>query len=73
VLGGLQIGGGINDENAVEWLDAGASKVRKACPTTEPKLIITRDLQGHCHIVLVSGRGTVARSPQEIIYSCRKR
>ena len=26
--GGLQIGGGINDRNAQEWLDAGASKVR---------------------------------------------
>jgi phosphoribosylformimino-5-aminoimidazole carboxamide ribonucleotide (ProFAR) isomerase len=26
--GGLQIGGGINDQNAKEWLDAGASKVR---------------------------------------------
>lgn len=25
--GGLQIGGGINEENAKEWLDAGASKV----------------------------------------------
>jgi len=25
--GGLQIGGGINDKNAKEWLDAGASKV----------------------------------------------
>ncbi|GKV58044.1 Phosphoribosylformimino-5-aminoimidazole carboxamide ribotide isomerase [Collybia sordida] len=25
--GGLQIGGGINDENAMQWLDAGASKV----------------------------------------------
>ncbi|KAJ7700089.1 Phosphoribosylformimino-5-aminoimidazole carboxamide ribotide isomerase [Mycena rosella] len=25
--GGLQIGGGINDKNAQEWLDAGASKV----------------------------------------------
>jgi phosphoribosylformimino-5-aminoimidazole carboxamide ribonucleotide (ProFAR) isomerase len=25
--GALQIGGGINDENAKEWLDAGASKV----------------------------------------------
>ncbi|KAF8897531.1 hypothetical protein BD779DRAFT_1608111 [Infundibulicybe gibba] len=25
--GGLQIGGGINDQNAMEWLEAGASKV----------------------------------------------
>jgi phosphoribosylformimino-5-aminoimidazole carboxamide ribotide isomerase len=27
-LGGLQIGGGVNDKNAKDWLDAGASKVR---------------------------------------------
>jgi len=26
--GGLQIGGGITETNASEWLDAGASKVR---------------------------------------------
>ena len=26
--GGLQIGGGIDDTNALAWLDAGASKVR---------------------------------------------
>lgn len=35
-LGGLQIGGGINDENAKEWLDAGASKVRNARRTSSP-------------------------------------
>lgn len=28
VAGGLQVGGGINEKNAQEWLDAGASKVR---------------------------------------------
>ena len=27
-VGGLQVGGGINDQNAMEWLNAGASKVR---------------------------------------------
>jgi len=27
-LGGLQVGGGINEKNAKEWIDAGASKVR---------------------------------------------
>jgi phosphoribosylformimino-5-aminoimidazole carboxamide ribotide isomerase len=26
--GGLQVGGGINDKNAKEWVDAGADKVR---------------------------------------------
>jgi hypothetical protein len=29
-LGGLQIGGGINEKNAEEWLKAGASKVRNS-------------------------------------------
>jgi phosphoribosylformimino-5-aminoimidazole carboxamide ribotide isomerase len=28
--GGLQIGGGINEDNAKVWLEAGASKVRQA-------------------------------------------
>jgi len=28
--GGLQVGGGINDQNAKEWIDAGASKVSSA-------------------------------------------
>lgn len=37
--GHLQIGGGINDQNAKSWLDAGASKVR---PATE---------SGHCRDV----------------------
>lgn len=27
ILGGLQVGGGITDENAKYWLDSGASKV----------------------------------------------
>lgn len=26
--GGLQVGGGINDKNSKEWIDAGADKVR---------------------------------------------
>jgi phosphoribosylformimino-5-aminoimidazole carboxamide ribotide isomerase len=26
--GGLQVGGGINDKNAKEWLNAGAEKVQ---------------------------------------------
>jgi phosphoribosylformimino-5-aminoimidazole carboxamide ribonucleotide (ProFAR) isomerase len=25
--GGLQVGGGINDENAISWIDAGAEKL----------------------------------------------
>lgn len=28
VTGGLHVGGGINEENAQGWLDAGAEKVR---------------------------------------------
>jgi phosphoribosylformimino-5-aminoimidazole carboxamide ribotide isomerase len=30
--GGLQVGGGITDQNAKEWIDAGAEKVRR-CPS----------------------------------------
>jgi phosphoribosylformimino-5-aminoimidazole carboxamide ribotide isomerase len=29
--GGLQVGGGINDSNAKEWIEAGAEKVRSLC------------------------------------------
>ena len=36
--GGLQIGGGITEANAREWLDAGASKVR----TLSSYLIVAR-------------------------------
>ena len=28
--GGMQVGGGINEDNAKEWLDAGASKVSRS-------------------------------------------
>lgn len=30
--GGLQVGGGISDKNAKEWIDAGAEKVRNTRP-----------------------------------------
>lgn len=35
---GLQIGGGINDKNASEWMDAGAEKVRAV-------VVVKRDFQ----------------------------
>lgn len=40
--GGLQVGGGITDANAQEWIDAGADKVRRpmeapnSCPPSPP-------------------------------------
>jgi len=37
--GGLQIGGGITDKNAKEWLDAGASKVYMPQISTASTLI----------------------------------
>ena len=39
MLGGLQVGGGINDKNAPEWLAHGASKVRFFYDSRRPKLI----------------------------------
>lgn len=43
-LGGLQIGGGINDENAKEWLDAGARKVRNTRRSNSSGPRLTYDL-----------------------------
>lgn len=34
--GSLQVGGGINQDNAKEWLTAGASKVCRCCLWTRP-------------------------------------
>lgn len=56
--GGLQIGGGINQDNARDWLEAGASKVREQ---------IIRPLRtnlylplGHCDFLPFSGRSLLA-------------
>lgn len=40
--GGLQIGGGITEENALEWLDAGAEKVQSYLKAED---ILVADLQ----------------------------
>ncbi|KAJ7179170.1 hypothetical protein C8R46DRAFT_1345577 [Mycena filopes] len=63
--GGLQIGGGINDTNAQEWLDAGASKV-----------IVTSFLFPHAKFSLERLEAlstTVGKDNLVIDVSCRKR
>jgi hypothetical protein len=52
ILGHLQIGGGITADNAKEWLDAGASKVRQAkCARRQ-----LTPLLDHRHILPLSQR-----------------
>lgn len=41
LTGGLQVGGGINETNAQEWLDAGASKVRPHIPASSTRRGLT--------------------------------
>jgi phosphoribosylformimino-5-aminoimidazole carboxamide ribotide isomerase len=52
--GGLQVGGGINDKNAKEWMDAGAEKVGT---TSEASRIssLSNCLTGYYYLVPVSG------------------
>lgn len=49
--GRLQVGGGISDKNAQEWIDAGAEKVCCYCNQERFWLIST----GHHHILFVPG------------------
>lgn len=63
--GGLQIGGGISPNNAVEWLDAGASHV-----------IVTSWVFQNCELVLERVRqlaGLVGHKRLVLDLSCRKR
>lgn len=48
--GGLQVGGGINDKNAKQWMDAGAEKVTKN-QLTLPGLAVADIVLGHHHIL----------------------
>lgn len=58
LLGGLQIGGGITDKNALSWLELGASKV-SPYRAQEPELYTNQciakhiDLIGYCDIIFV--------------------
>lgn len=58
LLGGLQIGGGITDKNALSWLELGASKVspyRAQEPESYTKQSIAKNvhLLGYCDILFV--------------------
>jgi phosphoribosylformimino-5-aminoimidazole carboxamide ribotide isomerase len=57
----LQIGGGINDQNARQWTEAGAEKVRTLTSNmmlvgydVGGHLTLTKDLVGHHHLVPIS-------------------
>ena len=50
LLDGLQVGGGINDTNCKNWIDAGASKVFSAEKALLSKLTLNL---GHCDIISI--------------------
>ena len=52
-LGGLHIGGGINEENAIQWLELGAEKVCLS-EAASRHLRLTTTRSGHCHFVSLS-------------------
>jgi phosphoribosylformimino-5-aminoimidazole carboxamide ribotide isomerase len=63
----LQIGGGINDQNARQWIEAGAEKVSTWTSNmilvghdVGGRLTLTKDLVGHHHLVPISSSGFLA-------------
>lgn len=60
--GGLQVGGGINDQNAAEWIENGASKVSEMemrCSVVLRLLyflLTIEPISGHCYFVFVPRR-----------------
>ena len=70
--GGLQLGGGINDQNAKEWLDAGASKVsNKFNFSCRP--VIIEHFTGDSNIVSFPWSQVFLGKVGEDIVYCRKR
>lgn len=60
---GLQVGGGITDKNAAEWIEAGAEKVRRGLSHKKQYLLSYSHIglfcsttTGHCNLVSVSRR-----------------
>lgn len=55
---GLQVGGGINDKNAAEWIEAGAEKVRGRLTHQyyQGMRLYGVFYAGYCHFIFVSGR-----------------
>ncbi|KAG5646554.1 hypothetical protein DXG03_002857 [Asterophora parasitica] len=62
---GLQIGGGISDQNAQEWIDAGASKVWTGISSSDANNVSWATL-GDCNVVPLPERqilaGTIAEN-----------
>ena len=69
--GHLQIGGGITAENAREWLDAGASKVRSA--RGSPSYACAELGTGHRDFVPLPGRVVLSGQPPRRRVGRRKR
>ena len=57
--GGLQVGGGINDKNAKQWIDWGADKV---CECLWEKIISAKVLAGYNHIFPLPVRQVLSRT-----------
>lgn len=52
-MGGLQVGGGINDKNAAQWIEWGAERVCfRALPSLFSKEILTRTVGNHNFVPL---------------------
>ena len=67
--GGLQIGGGITDENALEWLEYGASKVSSRFSRRVPSV---ERIVGHRHFFSFSFWTIFNRTTPTIVETGRK-
>ena len=70
--GGLQIGGGITEANALEWLEAGASKVQ----TSSFSITLIHPspyFLGYCYILPLSQRPVLSPAPSVPLPPCRPR
>ena len=72
LLGGLQIGGGINDQNAQEWLDAGASKVSTEHVTSYLAILKVHHV-GYRNILPIPRRKILVGTTQKDILRHRQR
>jgi len=69
VLGGLHIGGGIDENNAIHWLELGAEKVcLSEAASRHPRLVTTSP--GYCHLVSLSWCKVLHRTTGKTLSSC---
>lgn len=73
LLGGLQIGGGINDQNAQGWLDAGASKVSTENNMTSYLAILKVRGAGYRDILPIPRREILAGTTRKDILRHRQK